>query len=262
MNLRRVLSTNADALAGAGFFGGKPKIGVMLANTPGDQAAVDKGLKPALARHGLAVTDSFVVPTGAGGYVSSAYSNAVLRFRANGITHILFTQLADPVTFMTNAENQGYRPRYGLHSRNSPATVMQGNAPREQQRGAMGVGWQPMNDVDGAHDPGVLNPRQALCLKLMKDAGQDITVRATALIALWICDNFLFLHDALQKAPTFALSGLRTGAEALGTVPAASTFRSTFAPGRTHDGAGAYRVFAFKDDCGCYQYVSPLRIAS
>jgi hypothetical protein len=260
MNLRRILSNNVDALYSAGFFGAKPRIGVIRSDTANEDTAVKQGLVPALTRHGLKVSDSYAITTDPSGS-SSAYSSAVLRFQAEGITHVLFT-FASPLLFMTNAENQQYYPRYGLHSRSSPAALLQGNAPAKQQHGVMGIGWQPMNDVDSAHDPGIISARQKLCLKLLRDAGQDTSSRATALVGLWLCDNFFFLQDALKRAPSFGIPGLRAGAESLSRFEAASTFRSSFAPGRVHDGARSYRLFAYKDDCGCYQYVSPLRSAA
>jgi ABC-type branched-subunit amino acid transport system substrate-binding protein len=258
MNLRRIMGNLADGLFTAGFFGPKPKIAVLRVDSANEKAAVDKGLVPALARHGLKLADQFAVP---GGTDTSGYQAAVLRFKTEGITHVLFTYQGSPLLFMVNAENQKYYPRYGIHSRNSPATLLQGSAPAKQQHGTMGIGWQPMNDVDSSNDPGVLNGRQKLCLKLLNDSGQAGQGRIAALLALWMCDNFLFLQDALAKAPSFTMAGLRTGAESLGTFPSASTFRSTIAPGRLHDGAGQYRLIAFKDDCTCYQYVSPLKTA-
>jgi ABC-type branched-subunit amino acid transport system substrate-binding protein len=256
MNLRRILSDNVDALHAAGFFGAHPRIAVLRADLPDEAAAVERGLKPALERHGLSLASSFAVPYDSSGG-SAYYSSAVLRFQQERITHVLFAFYGSPLLFMIAAENQRYYPRYGLHSRSSPAALLQGAAPTAQQRGAMGIGWQPMNDVDSAHDPGVLNDRQALCLRLLKDAGEDTTNRATALVGLWICDNLFFLQDALRGAPTFMPAGLRAGAEALGAFRAASTFQSRLGPGRLHDGAASYRLFAFKDDCACYQYVSP-----
>lgn len=258
MNLRRILSNNVDALVAAGFYGKAPKVGVILG--AGEEKAVDQGLVPALRKHGMTVADRFTIPTTADS--SSAYQSAVLRFRSNGITHVMFGYLGSPLLFMINAENQKWYPKYGIHSRHSPAAVLQGNAPAEQQRNAMGIGWQPMNDVDGNNDPGRISARQELCLKLLRESGQNTSVRATALLGLWSCDNFFFLKDALSRAPDVSLSGLRAGAEALARYEAASTFRSSFSPARLHDGASAFRLLKYEYECRCYQYVSPLRPAS
>jgi len=259
MNLRRILVNMADGLATAGFFGANAKVGVVFPDVPDDTAAVNQGLKPALARRGLKLDATFASPTDAS--AQPAYKNAVLRFQAAGITHVLFTSASSPFQFMADASSQQYYPKYGLGSKNSPSTLQSISSPAAQS-GAMGIGWQPMNDVDAAHDPGTISSRQALCLKLMKDSGQDTSARATAVFGLWYCDNLFFLQDALRRAPSLTLAGLRQGAESLTSWESATTFRSRFAPNRLHDGASAYRVFAFKDDCSCYQYVSPLRTAT
>jgi hypothetical protein len=232
---------------------------VVFPDVPDDIAAVNQGLRPALARLGLKLDATFASPTDAS--AQPAYKNAVLRFRADGITHVLFTSASSPFQFMADAESQQYYPRYGLGSKNSPSTL-QGISSASAQHGAMGIGWQPMNDVDAAHDPGTISARQALCLKLQKDAGQNTSARATAVFGLWYCDNLFLLRDALLHAPSFSPAGFRQGAESLTSFEVASTFRSILGPNRLHDGASAYRVFAFKDACSCYQYVSPVRPAS
>lgn len=258
VNLTRILHDNVDALYGAGFFGSNAKVGVVRVDDPIEERAVNDGLIPALAGHGLKLTDQYAISSGDDS--TAQFSNAVLKFKAEGITHVLFT-FASPLFFMTNAESQHYHPRYGLHSRSSPAALLQGNAPNDQLAGSMGIGWQQYNDVDASHDPGPPSPRAKLCLKLMRDAGQNTSVRATALVGLWQCDVLFFLHDALAAAPNFTLAGFRAGAESLAHYEAASTFRSGFSPGQLHDAAKAYRLFAFKNSCSCFAYVSGLRPA-
>jgi hypothetical protein len=259
MNATRMLSNNVDALYATGFFGPRARIGVLRLDNHAEKAAVEDGLKPALARHGLRADDEFAFPASASSSNGTETQSAVLRFQRNGITHVLFTGGASPLTFGTAADSQKYYPRYGLNSRNSPASLLQANMSAEQLEDSMGMGWQPMNDVDTAHDPGPVSKRAELCLKLMKDSGQDTTVRATALIGLWLCDAIFFLRDALLRAPDFSAAGFRVGAEALARYEAASTFTSTYGPRLLHDGARAYRMFRFKTACRCFVYVSPLR---
>lgn len=253
INLRRIYVNLVEGLAPAGFFGSHPKVGVVYADTPTDKAAVDYGLRPALARRGMSLAATFAAPTD--NSANAAYSNAVLHFQSQGITHVLFSSDASPYEFERDADQQKYYPRYALQSKNSPSTI-QGLMPATAQHGTMGVGWQPMNDVDAAHDPGVISARQALCLKIMKDAHQDTSSRAALVFAYWYCDNLFFLQASLAHAPSFAAAGFRQGAESLADFPSASTYRVSMAPGRLHDGAAQIRLFAFKDDCSCYQYVS------
>ena len=55
-------------------------------------------------------------------------------------------------------------------------------------------------------------------------------------------------------------ASFRRAAEALGgAFRPASTFLTSFAAGRTHDGAGGYRLVAFNDSCACFAYRSAVR---
>lgn len=269
-NITRMLRNNVNALHAGGYFSawnhlsGEPgtmpvKVGVLRADTPGEKASVDEGLKPALASHGLAVAAEFAVPPTVDG--ARAYSAAVLRFKQENITHVLFSRLGTPLFFGQSAEPQQYFPRYGIHTSNFPGSYLQFNMSAKTLGGSMGMGWQPVNDVDTQRDPGPPSDRAALCLKLMRQAGQDTSVRTLAALASWFCDSIFFIRDALERAPNFTPAGFRAGAEALTRYEAASTFRSGFAPGRLHDGAMAYRLFAFGAACGCFDYVTPVRPA-
>lgn len=259
VNATRMLANEVDALKAAGFFGAKPKIGVLRLDNAAEKAAVEEGLKPALLRNGLKADDEFAFSaSSSGGDSATEYQSAVFRFQRNGITHVLFTGGASPLGFGTTADSQKYYPRYGLNSRNSPAALLQGNMSADQLKNSMGMGWQPMNDVDTSRDPGPVSKRAELCLKLLRDAGQDTSVRATALVGLWLCDTIFFIRDSLEKAPDFSPTGFRTGAELLGQYDAASTFRSTYGPGLLHDGARAYRLFAYQTACRCFAYIKPL----
>jgi len=271
LNMTRVMRTSIPALRSAGFFrgwnpatgeaGANPvKVGLVRYDTPSDRRVRDQGVKPALAAQGLALTDEQAI-SGDPSQWAAQYQSAVLRFASQGITHVFFT-FTNPVLFMQPANSQRYYPRYGLHSRNGPTATLQGNVPAAQLRGSMGIGWQQYNDVDAAHDPGPSSPRARLCLQLLKNAGQDATARGTALVGLWYCDTLFFLRDALVAAPSFTRVGFRSGAESLTRFEAASTFRSSFAAGRTHDGASSYRVLAFQGGCSCFTYTTGLRSAA
>jgi len=253
LNLTQILARNVDALSAAGWFGKSPKIALLRQDTLEEKNAATDGLRPALARHGLRLEDEFATIGQA-----NDYQSAVLRFQSRGITHVMFTSTS-PLSFGLAAEPQAYRPKYGMHSRNSPGALLQPTMPSSQLQGSMGMGWQPMNDVDGRRDPGKISDRQQLCLKLIKDAGQDPSVRVTAVIGLWLCDSILFLDDVLDRTSDFAPAGFRAAAETLRHNQAASTFLSSLAPGRTHDGARGFRMFAYATDCSCFRYTTPLR---
>lgn len=64
----------------------------------------------------MAYHDSYANLTSA----QSQVQGAVLRFKAMGITHVIIwdDNGISTLFFMINAENQGYRPRYGINSGN------------------------------------------------------------------------------------------------------------------------------------------------
>jgi hypothetical protein len=53
---------------------------------------------------------------------------------------------------------------------------------------------------------------------------------------------------------------LRDGIERLNrSFGVAGAFVARFGPGRTHDGAAAYRMLHFASSCSCFQYAGPVR---
>jgi hypothetical protein len=259
INMTRMLRNNAKPLAAAGFFSPDAKVGVVYLDNQVERRAVDEGLRPGLAAVGRRLDATFAAPISADG--TSAYSGAVLKFKAAGITHVIFSELGSPIAFASNAESQDYRPRYAFNSRNGPASVLQSNMSRSQLSRSMAYGWMPMNDVDAQRDPGTVGSRQALCLKIAREAGEDVAQRSVAAVALYVCDSIFFIRDALDTAPDFSARGFRTGAESLGDYDTAGTFQSSFGPGRLHDGAERHRVVAFDDGCGCFRYRTPVAVA-
>ena len=252
-----------DGLFGAGFFGNKPKIGLLYLDSPSIVRAVDKAVKPALAAHGLQLTDAVAISAPASetdvSNDAAQASSAVLRFRSENIDHVLFLEGAGeiPFLFMPQADAQGYRPRYGLSSYDEPEWLTV-NAPLSQLAGALGVGWIPSLDVADTQDPG--NPAAALCLQIMKAAGQNVTQdRSHEHSAFGFCSSLFFLQAAFTGAPSLDPKGLRTRIESLGsTFASALTFSTSFRPGR-HDGAATAATLAFDGGCSCFKYTSAPR---
>jgi hypothetical protein len=99
-------------------------------------------------------------------------------------------------------------------------------------------------------------------LKILKDAGQDTSTRSVAAVGLSICDAIFLVADGLNAAPGLSTTGFLQGVDSLRSYHPASTFLAGFAPGALHDGARAYRLFAFDDGCGCFRYSTPVRPAA
>ena len=257
--LDRWAPAHVDRLAANGYFGSRPVIGLIRYDRPDVTRAVDRSLKPALQRHGLKVASEVEIqtPQGAGdvGPTVSQVSSAVLTFQSAGVTHVL--DVLDGggtiLFFMQTAEQQHYRPRYGLTSFDAPAAALQATAPAAQLRNAVGAGWIPSWDVDAQHDPG-LSPNGQRCMYIMKRAGQDMTSRVARQVALRICDNLFLLQKALLKGAAVTSSSVAQAFSRASYAPGV-TFQTSF-PGARPDGAAYLRDFRYDSTCSCFAYLS------
>jgi hypothetical protein len=241
-----------DRLAAQGFLSGSPKIGVMRYDTPIYARIADRALKPALARYGQKVAVEFNAADEGGTTLANNAQAAALRFRAEGVTHVLFLEGGGgmPQFFLTFAEQQGYHPRYGFHTLDTPS-VLQGSVPPAQLRGALGSGWSTF-DVDAAHAPPP-NQTRALCRKLMTDAHQDIANPVAAALADSYCDLLLFMKAALDRGGQASVPALRTGADRLNDAFLSGLDHQTRFGAGHHDGPGLARDFSFDEMCTCFQ---------
>jgi hypothetical protein len=175
-------------------------------------------------------------------------SNAILKLRSDGIDHVLAFDLGSELSFFfyPQAESQGYRPRYGLSSYQQ-MNLLLGNVPHAQFVNSLGVGWSPVLDVAPANDPG--SPMAATCKKIYTSVGlKSETGRSL------YCDAVFFFKEALTRAPSISVAGLRAGAAALGaSFQASYNVGSFFGPGR-YDSPAMARDYSFQQSCDCFKY--------
>jgi ABC-type branched-subunit amino acid transport system substrate-binding protein len=257
--LARKYRSMVYGLKDLGFFTPGAKIALLYTDDLDDTEGIRTGMKPALSALGLKVSDEVAVnSTDAGAYYSQMAS-AVLKFRSAGITHILFGHAA-AWTFGQAAEKQGYYPKYGIDSRQSPALLMQGVNSPQTLVNVWGIGYQPVQDVDQANDPGPVSARQRLCTKLFNEGGQASSTRLALASALYLCDQIFFLHDALAAAPDVSLPSFLKGVAGLGsTYQSPLTFATRFSNSQ-HDGAQGFRPLRFNTQCDCFRYTGPVRL--
>lgn len=249
----RLLPAWVDQLAAGGYFAPAPvRIGVLYVDTPDQHYSLDHVLKPALARRGQSVADSFGLPLDVAQAVAQE-SNAVLQFKAHAVDHVMFLDTGGmALTFLPQAESQGYRPRYAMHSYSSPALVAS-TAPQAQLAGALASGWIPSVDVASAQRPRPSAPA-ALCVSLMQKAGQDMSSDSARSSALNYCDRTFLLQAASNAAPSFSSAGIMAGLTRLG-----SSYVSAIGSGQDfgtrRDGPATMRLSAFQPKCSCFAYV-------
>jgi len=249
-----------DGLAKIGYFEGAT-VGLLRFDAPVFDRLADNVMLPALAEYGIHPevaeigSPNSVADFGSSG---SQMANAVVRFRAAGVTHVLMLENAGimPFLFMQEAEAQGYRPVYGLSSADIP-TTQAGQQEPAQLAGAVGIGWTPPNDVPHGDNPGG-NPHYDTCRQILSDAG---LTNLTGFYAQSRCDAVFFLKAAMEAAPDLTRAGLAAGVAGMGdSYLSPFTMGSSFGPGKP-DGADVVRPFAFVDECACFRYThSPYAI--
>lgn len=244
-------------LSAQGYFTPKGTYGLIHYDLAGMSDSVDRTLKPELARHGITVKDTYEIAwpgsTGEAGGTVAAVQNAVLKFQTDGIDHVLVNDINGTmgVFFLRAAQNQGYRPRYGLNS-NSHLVFLLDNAPQAQLVNAVATGWRPYEDVS---DQGAFNASAQRCMAIMTAAKIPMTSYGFRSTAANLCDQWFFLQASLAgRTGPLTPSLFRSGAEALAsrwTSP--RTWATAFGPAQVHSGAAAVSPVAYRADCSCWR---------
>jgi hypothetical protein len=126
---------------------------------------------------------------------------------------------------------------------------LQGNDPAAQLHGAVGVGWYPTDDTNGAFRMGT--PAEKLCIDIMHSAGMT---DAGLVETMGYCDALFLVKRVLDGAGSLTVAGFRVALEQLGTgYQSPVTFSAHFAASR-HEEANAARGIAFDDACACFKY--------
>jgi hypothetical protein len=195
----------------------------------------------------------YKVTTYAYGRQDASYQNAVLKFQTQGVTHVIGDN-ASYAGLMTETNSQGYYPRYGMTSYNGGGVLLQQAVPASALAGALGVGWAPSVDVDGAHDPGPTGPAYKACLDTMHKHQVEVTSRAALAGALGICDGLKVLAQSMNAGKGFDGPHITSG-RGLFSFETTATFSSTHNEGSVAM-PSAVRDYAYRSDCKCFVYVS------
>ena len=249
------MSAQITGLAQQGYFDKGSRVGVALYDSPSYQRALSHVIRPALAAVGFPPTDvyQFSLPSSAAGVSDTAAqaSNAVLKFRSEGIDHVIFVASlgALPFLFLPESESQGYRPRYGFSSSDLPDFQRQ-NAPATQLARSIAVGWNRSADM-GALQTWNDTPASRQCQAAVRASGvTDLTVAYGV-----SCDPYFLLQAALANAGEVSGAGLRAAMDRLGaSFQMVGPPATSFGPG-LFDGIAGYRDLPFNAGCDCYRYV-------
>jgi hypothetical protein len=257
INLNRGERILLDELRAAGKLGKPVRVGLLISEKD-----------PAFVR----VTNTVVVSTlkgwglpytlqGAKDYKdSSAISSAALKFRSDGVTLVLFVAPNGllQLQFLQAAEDQGYRPSYGLTDYDS-VKLLSETAPRAQMQAAFGVGSLPVSNVPPSQYPE--NAQEKACLQVMRAAGIQGGDRNANLTATLYCElvRSFAVVAALVRGPLTSAKW-RAAYPTVTNYQPISTFTVDFRNGRT-DNASSYRLMSWADACSCVTYKGGLRRA-
>lgn len=275
LNLDRQAASLASTVRSDGYLkaSGKlsqPKLGIFTFDHPGFASGAQVLLSD-LQHAGANISSKDVVEapwpnsgSDASGIATSA-SDAVLRFRNDGVNHVLILDANGLLSFlfMEQASSQGYRPRYALTSQSSGthlAGLLGKSTANSQLAGAVGIGWIPVLDVPFVnYGLQYGNSTTKLCVQLMKSKGQSqgLSSPGAELVALGQCDDLLAMRQAMAR-----IHGTVTGSSMLGGVNALG---GSYAPALTfadrldsqqHDGVATIRDMAYSAGCTCFRYTS------
>lgn len=265
--LERLTAATVNGLAKLNYFKPTPewptgKLGLLTWDDITYVDGIKTGSLPALKRLGITPTDIRYIKTpqslGAFSESSAAVSNAVLRFKEQGIDHVMIQDGPAGVCggtclsllFLQNADTQKYYPRYGFNSLNSPGTPL---LPPRPQRGMLALSWA---DYDPSQDvPGRPNTRRDECFKIMKAKGIEVSGAQAQVDAGGACNSFWFIQETLNKATSLTAAGVVAAAESLGGSFRSPLAYSTRLTAEQHDGIDGVRNSFFDDGCECMKFV-------
>lgn len=249
---RLVLTTEHDA----GRISPARRVGVIVDNTPpGDpqyQRVLSTTVVPMLKAWQVPY-ETFAVTT------QGDVSNAVLKFRADGVKTVVFVAPSGiiEILFMQAAEQQGYRPDYGLGDSTDSWFIGQA-APSAQVQHITGAGSLPISNVPVSQYP--TTAREKKCLDVISAGGEHNADRHASLTATVYCealDEFVAVASKVTGALTPA--AYHAAFPTVGTTfDPVTTFAANFGTGR-HDNAALYRLIGYSARCQCISYQSGLR---
>jgi hypothetical protein len=254
--LDRAAKAIVGGLAQAKFFGKSPKLGVVYSEDPAYKRVVEGTLTKALAAQKIKITQAAAMPSLATAAdvpkVSAALQAAVLRFKSEGIDHVMFlsTSGTTALLFMNNAKAQGLAPQYGLSTYDEPRGIAD-LAPSDQMANATGVGWWPTNEVS---EP-VFSDLAQGCIDTITAVGETMGDHRSFRTAVGDCDQLNFFRLALEAGGAPTEKAFLKGAAKLGTIDSASLLgdAAKFSKKR-RDGAFQVQIFEFDPATKSFSY--------
>ena len=254
-SLETAATVFAEGLGAQGYFR-TGRVGVITYDSAEIRPTVEQVLVPALREAGANLDAGNVVflseikTTGDVSRTTQEQQAAILKFRQSGVDHVVFF-VGAAFFFLNQAEQQGYRPRYGFSSLDDPQFLTTASGSENQLKEAVGIGWAPYGDVlRSSKEP---LPGEKRCMDVITPVARPAN-QSEAYVASSFCDG-LFLADHFAaatggdlRAPALA-GALREPVD----FASALTLRSRVSS-LVPAGAAVYRHLAYSADCRCFAY--------
>jgi hypothetical protein len=240
------------------------KVGVLTFERPEWERPLTHVLLPALKRAGHPVADQdifrahYASTTTEAGPLAADMQSAALRFRQDGVTHVIFLDASAlmNIFFSRNASNQHYFPRYGVNSATGlQALATSGAVDPAQYKGALGIGWLPGLDLPPAASGSYASAGARHCAAVMSKAGFTFTDTNSRTIAYGACDQLYFLAAAINGAgPSVTLGNAQAAIDNLGSRFVPANIPAAYFSAGQHDAVAKVYDLAWNDACGCAKY--------
>ncbi|MBV9292009.1 MAG: hypothetical protein JO222_06125 [Frankiales bacterium] len=244
----RIYAALVDRMAATGRWKPTTKIGLIRYDRADQAQVLREGVQPALAAHGLKLSDTEAVHTPESfqdlSGTSSELASAVLRMRQRGITSVMFMGGDIAYLFAQEATSQRYYPHYALTSFDFPYLL-----PPSALGGAFGIGWYPSDDLN---QPPVATAGMKRCQQAA--AGTGVTWSVTGADRFYVmCDQLFWLQAAYGTVGSVSPAALAQGARQLaGRLAPSYTFRIDAS--QHPDGLAAVKDLSFVGSCSCLRY--------
>jgi hypothetical protein len=256
-----IRATGVFGLRDRGFFAsGLQKLGYVYRSCLPELPKVDRqSLRDAGVSDDKVVTyDLGCSPSGQG--TPADWQQAVLKFRQAGVTHVYFGPVgSDFASFTQFAQQQGYKPRYGLVADDLIATTGGAfNPDPENFEGALNIASSRYGENT---TPG-LQPTAgtARCDSIFTAKGQPPTWRQKVGYGGVVCNLLSMLDGLIDNAPKLEGEALLGTLPALGkqdfSFPSGPTDFSRASAGQPH-GRTSWRPVRWLKACTCWRIEDP-----
>jgi ABC-type branched-subunit amino acid transport system substrate-binding protein len=240
------------------------KLGILTFDRPDWETPLKNVLLPALKRAGHPVAEQdifrarYASTTTEAGPLGADMQSAALRFRNDGVTHVIFLDASALMNlfFSQNAANQHYYPRYGVNSATGMQALVDGGAvDKKQLKGARGIGWLPGLDLSPAAGARYATSGSRRCASVMSKAGFTFPDTNSRTIAYGACDQLYFLAAAISGAGrSVTLNNAQAAIDRLGSGFSPANLPAAFFSARQHDAVATVFDLAWDDGCDCAKY--------